>query len=423
MKILKTCLFILTFFSTVSSFAQNKILFDASKAEMAGSADWIIDTDLFNINFTSSGTLVLSGGNESNPQKIPTPAQSGISSSTTESYWDGAISAWAVDCVKQGYVVETLPYNGAITYGNSSNLQDLSNYKVFVVPEPNILFTAAEKTAIMNFISNGGGLFLISDHAGADRNNDGFDSPMVWNDFMSTNSVQNNPFGIQFNLVGSPNGISETTSKVANLPTDPILHGIAGNVTKLKFSGGDSMTLNTSQNPNTKGLIYKNSSTNSGLTNVFCASTTFNSGKVVAIGDSSPFDDNTGDPNDTLYDGYNDPTMAGNHQNLIMNATIWLMTSNTAATNENSLDATHFTIAPNPSQDKQIHFTFSSEENQNTVITIFDTLGRIVKEVQINEFNTGVNYQTIDARNLENGVYICKLTNGSNSKSLQLIIK
>ena len=422
MKILKTCLFFLIFFSAVSSIAQYKILFDASKAEMAGSADWIIDADLFNINFTSSGTLVLSGGNESNPQKIPTPAQSGISSSTTEDYWDGAISAWAIDCVKQGYVVETLPYNGAITYGNSSNLQDLSNYKVFVVPEPNILFTAAEKTAIMNFISNGGGLFLISDHAGADRNNDGFDSPMIWNDFMSTNSVQNNPFGIQFNLIGSPNGISETTTKVATLPTDPILHGIAGNVTKLKFSGGDSMTLNTSQNPNTKGLVYKNSSTNSGLNNVFCASTTFNSGKVVAIGDSSPFDDNTGDQNDTLYDGYNDQTMAGNHQNLIMNATIWLMTP-TLKNNDNFFDATHFTIAPNPIQDKQIHFTFALDVNQNTTVALYDTLGRLVKEQTLNNLNTGVNYQSLDSSDLQSGLYICKLSTATSCKSLQVIVK
>ena len=32
------------------------------------------------------------------------------------------------------------------------------------VDEPNILFTSAEKTAILNFISHGGGLFMIPDH-------------------------------------------------------------------------------------------------------------------------------------------------------------------------------------------------------------------------------------------------------------------
>jgi len=38
---------------------------------------------------------------------------------------------------------------GKITYGNSSNPQDLSNYAVFVVDEPNIRFTSTEKTAIL----------------------------------------------------------------------------------------------------------------------------------------------------------------------------------------------------------------------------------------------------------------------------------
>jgi hypothetical protein len=41
--------------------------------------------------------------------------------------------------------VETLPWNGRITYGDATNTQDLSNYKVFVVDEPNILFSAIEK--------------------------------------------------------------------------------------------------------------------------------------------------------------------------------------------------------------------------------------------------------------------------------------
>lgn len=33
------------------SFGQNKILFDASKAQAAGNADWVIDADLHNIFF------------------------------------------------------------------------------------------------------------------------------------------------------------------------------------------------------------------------------------------------------------------------------------------------------------------------------------------------------------------------------------
>ena len=102
---------------------------------------------------------------------------------------------------------------------------------------------------------------------------------------------------------------------------------------------------------------------------------------------------------------------------------IWLMTYNTAATNENLLDTTHFSIAPNPTEDKQLHFTFTLDEIQNTTVALYDTLGRMVKEVQLNQLNNGINYQSIDASNLEFGLYICKLSNPTGSKSVQVIIK
>ena len=104
-----------------------KFLFDASHAETAGNADWVLDVD---------GGAV---------PRFPTPAQSGITSSTPETYWTAALSAWGVALVKLGNSVENLPAGTAITYGNAANPQDLSNYSVFVVDEPNTLFTASEK--------------------------------------------------------------------------------------------------------------------------------------------------------------------------------------------------------------------------------------------------------------------------------------
>ena len=156
--------------STFNIKAQNKILFDATKGEMSGNGDWVIDADTHNIFFSSSTHLpyTSTGTGQSNPQRIPTPAQSGITSSTIETYWDGALSALAVDCVKQGYTVETLPYNSQITYGNSANVQDLSNYKVFVVDEPDWYFSATEKTAIVNFVKKEN-LAVGDDRAPEDR--------------------------------------------------------------------------------------------------------------------------------------------------------------------------------------------------------------------------------------------------------------
>ncbi|HVI44651.1 MAG TPA: hypothetical protein VM802_07270 [Chitinophaga sp.] len=275
-----------------------RFLFDATKAETAGNADWVIDED------------------NSVPQRFPTPAQSGITSSTAETYWTGAISSWGIALVKAGNTVETLPSGTAITYGNTSNPQDLSNYDVFVVDEPNILFTAAEKTAILNFVKNGGGLFMISDHTISDRNNDGYDSPDIWNDLMSNNSVQTNPFGFSIDLTN----ITETSSNVlTGNSTNPILHGSQGNVTQLDFHNGATVTIDPSANGTVQGLIWQGSYTQ-GNTHIMSASSTFGSGRVYVVTDSSPIDDGTGAPGNNLYVGWS----LFSHPALFMNASLWL---------------------------------------------------------------------------------------------------
>ena len=408
-------IYILFIFTSITVCAQNKILFDATKAETAGNADWVIDSDLFNLTFSGGPASI--GGNESNPQRIPTPAQSGISASTSESYWKGALSAWAVDCVKNGYTVETLPYNGQITFGNSSNVQDLSNYKLYIIDEPNIDFTPAERTAIISFVSNGGRLFIISDHNISDRNGDGIDSPVILNNLMSLNSIQANPFGITFDN----NNISVLTSNVASTTSDPLLNGSYGNVTQMKYSNGSTITINTAQNASVKGIVFNTGASTTGTTNVMCAYATFGSGKVVAIGDSSVPDDGSGDTGDSLYDGYI-ADASGNHQKLLMNATVWLMT--TALANENfDIDSFNFNIAPNPIQNKQINLSFNLISSENVTISVIDSLGRNVKEVKGINSSSGTNYKTIDASDLESGIYFCKISTDTRSKILQVIVE
>ena len=321
-----------------STNAQVKILFDATKAETAGSADWVIDADLHNYYWPNTGGATTTG-TESNAQRFPTPAQSTITSTTGETYWQGALSYWGIDLGKKGYTVETLPYGTAITYNNTSNPQDLSNYKVFVVCEPNILFTAAEKTAIMQFVQNGGGLFMVADHTISDRNNDGYDSPMIWNDLMTANTVATNPFGISFDLVD----FSQTSSNVATLPTDSLLQGVMGNVTQVMWSNGTTMTLSSTVNTTVKGIVYKTGSSTTGAANVMVARANFGQGRVVAIGDSSPCDDGTGDPGDVLYDGWITDA-SGNHEKLIINATIWLASSTTSAVSVASVSVNPTTL-------------------------------------------------------------------------------
>ena len=273
-----------------------KFLFDATKAQTAGNADWVLDAD-------------------SSPQRLPTPVQSNITATTTENFWRGGLSAWGIALVKLGHTVETLPTRTAITYGGTG-VQDLKNYDVFVIDEPNIRFTSAEKTAILNFVKNGGGLFLIANHSGSDRNNDGWDSAAIWNDLMSTNTVKTNPFGITLTL----NNFSETTSNRLSATTNPILNGSQGTVTQLKYSAGASMSINRTANTTVQGLIWRGSSTQ-GTSNIMCATSTFGTGRVVVIGDSSPADDGTGASGDTLYPGW---TELASHSRLHMNASLWL---------------------------------------------------------------------------------------------------
>lgn len=404
MNITSYAIALIIFSSSVVN-AQIKILFDASKAEAAGNADWIIDADANNIGYFNGPAQI--GGTESNPQRIPTPLQSTITSSTLESTWMGGISAWGIDCAKYGYIVESLPYNGLITYGVSTNAQDLSNYKIFVVCEPNILFTSSQKTAILQFVQNGGGLFIIGNHAGSDRNGDGEDSRIIWNDLMLNNFIQNNPFGFTYDSVN----IVQFSTNIATLPSDTLLHGPFGNVNALEYNNGATMSLNPSANASIKGLIYKNGSSSTGNTNAMMVRSRFGLGKVAAIGDSSPIDDGTGDPNDQLYDGYIGGGL-GNHKKLIMNTTFWL--ANTVTTGIEDSPTRDFNLFPNPFADE---LTVTLSENKVSAFEIVNLTGQTVFT-----FTIGGNFsQKVDLYFLNPGMYLIR--NKTSNSNYQKIIK
>ncbi len=385
--------------SGLSANAQVKILFDATKAEMAGNADWVIDADQTTLGVGASGTYTTSSGHQSNPQRIPTPAQSGITASTSETYWTGALSSWAVDCVKRGYQVETLPWNGLITYGIASNPQDLSNYKVFVVDEPNLKFSTSEKTAIVSFVQHGGSLFMISDHNNSDRNGDGWDSPNIWNDLLTTNSVQANPFGIAFDLAD----FSGSSTSIFASSSDSIVNGPMGSVTQVYWSSGTSMTLSTTANPTVKGVIFKSGSS-AGSTNALVAYARYGSGKVAAIGDSSPFDDGTGNPTCTLYNGYITDA-AGNHRLLIMNMTIWLADTTAVPSSTQQLEVSHeqVIVYPNPAHGEVSLLNTSLQNDVN--IKFYNVAGQVVaeKSMQKLEKDEQVSFK------MEPGFYIIKV--------------
>ncbi|WP_329259020.1 hydrolase [Streptomyces pseudovenezuelae] len=268
----------------------HRILFDDGHAEEAGNADWIVST--------------------SKPDPLGQD-----SSPSAETDWTGALSSWGVALQKTGdYSLKTA--TSALTYGGSS-ATDLSNFDTLVLPEPNTLFTTAEKTAIMTFVKNGGGLFMISDHTGADRNNDGEDAVEILNDLMTNNSVDStDPFGFSIDSLSISSDYPSAISDSSN----PVLHGSFGTVTKSLIASGTTATLKPADNANVKGLLYRTGY--SGNTGAFFATSTFGSGRVAFWGDSSPIDDGTGQSGNTLYDGWNDS--GATNAALALNATEWL---------------------------------------------------------------------------------------------------
>ncbi|MFE8603594.1 lamin tail domain-containing protein [Archangium violaceum] len=289
-----------------SAWAQTKVLFEAMHAQTAGNADWVLDED-------SCGTA----------QRYPTPAQSGITATTPETYWGGAYSSFGVALVKKGFSVESLPGGGRITYGDTSNAQDLKNYKVLILPEPNIRYTTAERTAIQAFVKNGGGVFLISDHGNSDRNNDGWDSPEILNELMTGVS-----WGLHFQVDGETDAWfnDNPDSKYTTDTTSPIVHaGAYGKATVgkgLGLFGSTSITLNPTANPNAKGHVWMTTGTVGSNSRVTFATSTDGTGRIAAIGDSSPSEDDTNGCGHTTHNGWNESLY--DNALIHLNAVAWL---------------------------------------------------------------------------------------------------
>ncbi|NUU96401.1 DNA-binding protein [Marinitoga sp. 1135] len=154
----------------------------------------------------------------------------------------------------------------------------LNMYNVLVIPEPNKPFKETEIKAILNFVKNGGSLFIISDHGGSDRNGNGWDSPKIFNTFVED-------FGFKFT------GDDLEEAPLAHIYNHPITEGIR----KIGVWNGSSIKL---LNDNIKVLIANSEN------KPYMIVTNYGKGKVVAIGDSSPFDDGTGASGDLLHNGW-----------------------------------------------------------------------------------------------------------------------
>nr|WP_246363184.1 lamin tail domain-containing protein [Deinococcus budaensis] len=210
-----------------------KVLFDLTKAEDAGNADWRID---------------------------------------------GAYSDYAAALRELGYAVSSVT-------GTAITSTTLSGASVLVIPEPQAPFSDAERAAIQTFVQNGGGVFLITDHRVSDRNNNGWDSPEVFNgwDGSTPGSVStayqasldsDSVFGLGASFNSS---FSDPVYTATPLTSHPILSGVSSAGV---YVGTSVDVLRGTALMGTGGKTY-------------LGVNTVGAGRVAMWGDSSTFGDNT----------------------------------------------------------------------------------------------------------------------------------
>ncbi len=211
--------------------AKKIVLFDLSKHEASGNADWRID---------------------------------------------GGYSSWADELRRQGFEPRSITQN-------SISSQTLIEANVLVIPEPQNPFSDSERQAILEFVQRGGGLLMIADHRDSDRDNDGWDSPEVFNgwDGKTPSNAPNEyrksldaalTFGLSFSFAS---GFRDPVITVKPLAPSSITDGLpsAGIYVGTSTDGGTP-------------LMGANGKT-------YLAVNEIGKGRVLGYGDSSAFSDGT----------------------------------------------------------------------------------------------------------------------------------
>ena len=93
--------------------------------------------------------------------------------------------------------------------------------------------------------------------------------------------------------------------------------------------------------------------------------------------------------------------------------------NNTTAVAENTFNT--FSLFPNPS-DGLFYLQLESNNNDSAFVQLFDTRGRLLRNIDINESNSTVN-TSLDFSEINAGIYLLKVTKGNQIGVQQVIIK
>jgi hypothetical protein len=260
-----------------------RILFDSAHEQVAGNADWIVDTHA----------------------PDPSPANP-----TKDTDWNGGISSWGYGLYASGrYSIRQLPPGTSLSHGGGG-AGDLAGYDVFISVEPEKSFSASEVAALNTFAQGGGGIFLVSDHSGASRCGSCTEAWKVVNAYLEQGASGSYGVKCDGNDIGS-SGLAGTVATSA--AAAPFHSGPFGTGSTLMYHSGSSVSLT-----GTSSSAFMVVTSSSG--GMMAAASLAGGGRLVVLGDSSPPDDGTCSCNASLYGGWQEADDA----KLILNATAWL---------------------------------------------------------------------------------------------------
>lgn len=280
---------------------------------------------------------------------------------------DGGFSDFGNALANDGYDVKELRKTTPFTY------DDLKEYNVFVIAEPQIPFKTSEQAALKQYVETGGSIFFVGDHYNADRNKNRWDGSEVINGYrrgafedpakgMSTDernseAMQNvtgsdwlsDNFGVRFRY----NALGDINANIV-VPADQAF-GITEGVSAVAMHAGSTLAITDPEKA--KGIVYLpktnakwNNAVDQGVYNgggieegPYVAVSKLGAGKAAFIGDSSPVEDaspkylreETG-TRKTTYDGFKEADDAV----LLVNTVNWLATQEnyTSLTEVNGLE-------------------------------------------------------------------------------------
>ena len=221
-----------------------------------------------------------------------------------------------------------------------------------------------------------------------------------------------------FEVSGANSNFTEVWStNLSAAPDDSIVHGPEGIVNGLEFHGGTTMTLYPAANPTVRGTVWRNGYPQGNVA-AMAARSTYGSGRIFFVGDSSPIDDGSAAPgNSSIFDGWAEA--AGGDSLLMLNATWWVTRRDAGALAVEPVapDAPGRRPFPNPFRGG-MRLALDLPVPARVSVEVYDVGGRLVRRVADDAFAAGrheVAWDGLgsDARRVPAGLYFVRAMAGA----------